>query len=171
MQPMRSTWREIPAFVWLGGALIVALLGIAGGLALLGYGLAGIKLALFAGLFPGLLLMAAWLTAVLREPGWFRSPRLAVGFLITAGSVLFLVPLFIWLPFSPAMWPVEAMPFVLRLPFITGLLLLSGGVVLQTLLTFGDAWRKRDYLTLLAAVVALGLCAYLAATAIITRLA
>jgi hypothetical protein len=166
---MRSIRSQIPTLMWVGAGALLLLLLLAGGLALVGRPVDGLKLALFVGLFPCLVLIVASLARFVRQPDW-QGGRTVFGLLVVVGSILFLVPLFLWLPFSPATWRVQEMPLPLRMPFIAGLAIFSLTAVVAALRQLWEAWKGRDYLTFAADLLAIGLVGAIAAVAVIIRL-
>src|SRR6266568_3449360 len=104
----------------------------------------------------GLPLFALWGASALREPAaLFRLDR-AASALVGVGTVLILLALFGWLPFSPMRWNLDEMPLILRIPLVAGMALFVIGAGLMSIYQTREFWRRRDYFGVLAFVALWG---------------
>lgn len=134
-----------------------------------GDSLAAVELLLFVGLAPGLALFAIGTWALVQRPTWYRSLEDVLGVAFLMGCLMVLVPILIYMPWAPARFAMDEMPFPLPWVVGAGAPLAVLGALGDLVLWTGEAWRKRAIGDLLAGVALIVISAVLVVAVIAQR--
>jgi len=129
---------------WIAGGVALAALAAAAYLFASGDSLAAVKLLLFVFLVPCLAFMGGATVIAMRRPGWYRQPSAVFFLAAVLGGELILMPIMIYMPWAPARFPLDEMPFGLPILVWVGIPLFVGGLILGEGVTVMTDWRQGD---------------------------